>query len=221
VDVAGCDDVRMDEEDRQFYRWYGPWAPLTPAEVADLFAGVTARWWIVGGWAVDAFTGRSRDHEDIDIGFFRADLPAILEHLSPDLCVWSNASGTLRPLKQPDDLLEDCRQLWVRHDGGSPWLVDLAMTPHDGETWLSHRDETVRLPLDEAVFTGSDGIDYLRPEIVLSFKARRVQRSDDADFDAVVPLLDSSRRDWLRAAIERVDADHAWLDRLRSFESTK
>src|SRR6187402_1263329 len=81
-----CDD--MDEDDRQFYRWYGPWTPLTPPQVADLFAGVAARWWIVGGWAVDAFTGRSRDHDDIDIGFFKADLPAILDQLSPDLCVW-------------------------------------------------------------------------------------------------------------------------------------
>ena len=92
------------------------------------------------------------------------------------------------------------------------------MTPHDGETWISPRDETIRLPIEEAVFTASDGIDYLRPEIVLAFKARRVERSDDADFDAVVPLLDDAQRAWLRSAIERVDADHAWLDRLSSFE---
>jgi hypothetical protein len=208
----------MDEDDRQFYRWYGPWDPLTPPQVADLFAGIAVRWWIVGGWAVDAFTGRSRDHEDIDIGFFKADLPAILDQLSPDLCVWSNASGTLRPLKEPGDLLDDCRQLWVRRDGGSPWLADLALTPHDGDTWISPRDETIRLPIEDVVYTARDGIDYLRPEIVLAFKARRVVRSDDADFDAVVPLLDAGRRDWLRSAIERVDPNHAWLDRLGSFE---
>jgi hypothetical protein len=92
------------------------------------------------------------------------------------------------------------------------------MTPHDGETWLSPRDEAIRLPIDEAVFAGSDGIDYLRPEIVLAFKARRVVRSDDADFDAIIPLLNGARRGWLRSAIARVDADHAWLDRLSSFE---
>ena len=120
--------------------------------------------------------------------------------------------------RSPSDLLEDCRQLWVRRDGGSPWLADLAMTPHDGETWISPRDETIRLPIEDAVYTARDGIDYLRPEIVLAFKARRVERSDDADFDAVVPLLDAGRRDWLRSAIERVDPEHAWLDRLGSFE---
>ena len=91
------------------------------------------RWWIVGGWAIDAFTGRPREHHDIDVGFFRADLGAMLDHLAPTVCVWSNASGTLRPLTNADDLLPDCRQLWVRRDGASPWILDFAMTPHDGD----------------------------------------------------------------------------------------
>jgi hypothetical protein len=90
------------------------------------------------------------------------------------------------------------------------------MTPHDGDTWISPRDETIRLPIGDAVYTARDGIDYLRPEIVLAFKARRVERSDDADFDAVVPLLDRDRRAWLRSAIERVDRAHPWLDRIGS-----
>lgn len=96
----------LDEDDAAFYRWYGPWAPLTPLQVAELFAGLPAPWWIVGGWAIDAFTGRSRVHEDIDVGSFRANLPAVLGRLAPDLCVWSNLGGTLRPLKRPPDLLE-------------------------------------------------------------------------------------------------------------------
>jgi len=61
----------LGEEDRQFYRWYGPWAPLTPAEVAARLEGLDACWWIVGGWAVDAFTGVSREHEDVDVAFLR------------------------------------------------------------------------------------------------------------------------------------------------------
>jgi hypothetical protein len=91
----------MDDEDVEFYRWYGPWAPLTPPAVEALFAGLEAPWWIVGGWAIEAFTGQPRVHEDIDVGFFRADLPLILERLAPDLCVWSNLSGTLRPSSGP------------------------------------------------------------------------------------------------------------------------
>src|SRR4051794_36926223 len=71
--------------------------PLDANDVAALFESLRAPWWIVGGWAIEAFTGRPRPHDDIDIGFFRADLPIIIERLEPGLCVWSNLSGTLRP----------------------------------------------------------------------------------------------------------------------------
>jgi hypothetical protein len=215
-----CDDARMDgvralnDDDDAFERWFGPSAPLTPDEVADLMAGVPARWWIVGGWAIDAFTRRPRPHHDIDVGFFGCDLPAMLDHLGQTLCVWSNASGTLRPLLHHDDLLPDCRQLWVRRDGASPWLMDLAMTPGDSKTWISPRDETLRVPLAAAMFEAPDGLRYLAPEIVLSFKARAHRPQDEADFDAVLPLLDEAKRLWLRAAIERNQPQDPWLDRL-------
>lgn len=209
------DGVRaINEDDATFHRWYGPWTPLSPAGVASLMAGLSARWWIVGGWAIEAFTGQSRHHDDIDVGFFRADLPVMLAHLSPTVCVWSNASGTLRPLTRPDDLLTDCRQLWVRRDGSSPWLMDLAMTPHDGDTWISPHDDAVRLPVDAALFQAGDGVFYLRPEIVLSFKARAHRPQDETDFDAVLPLLEPARRSWLHDAIARKRPDDPWLERL-------
>jgi len=210
------DRVRaLNDDDAAFERWYGPWTPLTPAGVADLLGGVTVPWWIVGGWAIDAFTGRPRDHHDIDVGFFRADLAAMVDHLAPAACVWSNASGTLRPLISADDLLPDCRQLWVRRDGGSPWILDFAMTPHHGTTWISPRDEATRLPIDEATFVAGDGLRYLRPEVVLSFKARAHRPQDEDDFEAVLPLLDESKRRWLHDTIGREHPDDPWLARLR------
>jgi hypothetical protein len=211
---AGCDDVSMDPDDVEFYRWYGPWAPLTPPLVAGLLAGLPVPWWIVGGWAIEAFTGRPRVHEDIDVGFFRADLPVILERLAPDLCVWSNLSGTLRPLKQPEDLLDGCRQLWVRRDGASPWLMDLAITPHDGQTWISVRDDKIRMPLEDALFEGADGIRYLRPEIVLSLKARNPRASSKADLDAALPMLGEEARTSLHDAIALYHPGHPWLERV-------
>jgi hypothetical protein len=199
------------EEDRDFYRWYGAWAPLTPAEVAQLLDGLAAPWWIVGGWAVDAFTGVAREHEDIDVAFFRSDLPAILDRLSPGLCVWSNLSGTLRPLREPDDLLDGARQLWVRRDGDSPWVMDLAMTPHEGDTWISPRDDRVRLPLTDATFMAASGIRYLRPELVLFMKARTARSKDDADLAAILPSLDPSAGVRLRGWLELVHPGHHWL----------
>ena len=204
----------MDEEDREFYHWYGPWQPLTPAGVAELMAGLDVPWWIIGGWAIDAFTGRPRDHEDIDVAFARGDLPAVLDHLLRDVCVWSNADGTLRPLKRPEDLLDGCRQLWVRRDGASPWLADLAVTAMDGDVWVSPRDDRVRVPFADATFVGTDGIRYLRPEIVLSFKARLQRPKDERDLDAVLPLLDSGARAWLRETVELLHPGHPWLERI-------
>ena len=204
----------MDDEDREFYRWYGPWSPLDPAQVASLFEGLGAPWWLVGGWAIESFSGRARVHEDIDVGFFRADLPAVLALLAPDFCVWSNRSGTLRPLKRPSDLLRGCRQLWVRRDGAGPWLMDLAMTPHDGETWIHARDDVIRLPLREALLERDDGIRYVRPEVALTFKARRRSPKNDADLEAVLPGLAPAPRAWLMTAIERYDPAHPWLDRI-------
>ena len=208
--------VEETEEDRDFYRWFGAWDPLTPPQAADRLAGLAARWWIVGGWAVDAFSGIPRDHEDIDVAFFRADLPIVLARLSPDLCVWSNLNGTLRPLRKAEDLLDGARQLWVRRDGDSPWLMDLAMTPHDGDTWISPRDERIRRPFDDATFVAGDGIRYLRPELVLFMKARFARASGERDFATILPMLEPERRDWLREAIALLYPGHRWLDRLRA-----
>jgi hypothetical protein len=202
----------VDDADRDFYRWYGAWDPLTPPQVAERLAGLAARWWIVGGWAVDAFTGDSREHEDIDVGFFRADLPIVLERLSPELCVWSNLSGTLRPLRRAEDLLEGARQLWVRRDGDSPWLMDLAMTPHDGDTWISPRDDRIRRPFDEATFVAGDGIRYLRPELVLFMKASAAGvRSNDRDLATILLTLEPEAKAWLYEAISLLYPGHRWL----------
>jgi hypothetical protein len=213
ADVPDIHD--LSEEDRQFYRWYGPWAPVTPAEVAARLEGLDAPWWIVGGWAVDAFTGVPREHDDVDVAFLRDDLASVLAHLEPDLCVWSNLSGTIRPLRKPEELLADARQLWVRRDGASPWLMDLAMTPHDGRTWISPRDARIRRPLDDATFVAADGIRYLQPELVLFMKALLARPKDDRDLAAILPGLDPERRDWLAEAIELVHPGHGWLAQLR------
>ena len=209
------DGVRaIDDDDAAFHRWYGPWTPLTPAEVADVMAGVSVRWWIVGGWAIDAFTGRSRVHHDIDVGFLRGDLPAMLEQLAPSVCVWSNTSGTLRPLTHPDDLLPDCRQLWVRRDGSSPWLMDLAMTSHDGDTWISPRDDSIRVPLGDALFQAPDGLRYLQPEIVLSFKARAHRPQDEANGTTPATISTSQSRGEFAGPGRALR--HPAADRLRS-----
>jgi hypothetical protein len=208
-------NAEMSDEDRDFYRWYGPWRPLTPSRMARVMRGANIRWWIVGGWAVDAFTGVPREHEDIDVSFFRADLPRLLQHLAPTYCVWSNFSGTLRPLRKPEDLLEGSRQLWVRRDGYSPWLFDLAMNPHDGDRWISARHEQITMPIDQATYVAdADGIRYLQPEIVLWMKAHRERSIDERDVAEILPRLEPRQLDWLRTTMASTHPGHRWLELL-------
>jgi hypothetical protein len=199
------------DDDLDFYHWYGPWEPFRPPEVAELFAGVDAPWWIVGGWAIEAFTGVAREHEDIDVAFFRADLPKVLAHLSPALCIWSNLMGTIRPVRKPEDVIEGSRQMWVRRDGVSPWVMDLRMTPHDGATWIAPRDERIRMPLEAATFVADDGIRYLQPELALFMKALGARPKDERDVSVVLRTLAPDRRAWLVETIELVHPGHRWL----------
>jgi hypothetical protein len=55
------------------------------------------------------------------------------------------------------------------------------------------------------------GIPYGRPEIVLLYKAKHARPKDDADFAAVLPLLEPGRRRWLADALELVHPGHRWL----------
>ena len=54
---------------------------MSAAEVLDVTQGLAAagiRWWIVGGWGIDALVGRqTRDHHDLDLLVRVDDLPAL------------------------------------------------------------------------------------------------------------------------------------------------
>lgn len=203
----------MDDEDAEWLRWYGPWAALTPTGAAGLLTGVTVPWWVVGGWAVDAHTGRDRDHEDIDVAIFREDLPTALRELR-EYCVWAIFQRVLTPVREASDVPDGCRQLWVRRDGASPWLFELLLTPRVDGDWVCVRDDRIRMPLAEALSPGRDGVRFLRPKIVLLLKAALDRPKDRGDRDAVLPLLPPERRTWLAQALDLVHPGHPWRSRL-------
>lgn len=98
----------------------------------------------------------------------------------------------------------------MRREATEPWLVDVLLTPTESGRWLYKRDHAISRPLDELGATSEDGVPYLRPEIVLLHKARAIRDKDEADFEAIAPLLAADALAWLDAALARVDPKHPW-----------
>ncbi len=94
-------DLVAELDDEAFERLYGPLARLRPAEAAELLAGLTAPWWIVGGLAIEAFTCQPRDHEDLDVSVLASDVPTMIGHLLTTHHLWAAGGGMMAPVPRP------------------------------------------------------------------------------------------------------------------------
>lgn len=202
-----------DLSDEEFDAWYGRWVPLAPTETAELLAGSGVRWWIAGGFAIDAAAGVAREHGDIDVAIDSADLAKLRAHL-PQLHLWEAHAGSLTPLLPGNPLTSGREGLWARHDATGPWLFDVLLSPVDGADWVFKRDHEIRMPMSEAILVRDD-VPYLAPQLVLLYKARLLRDKDQRDFDLVLPHLDGSARGWLAAALDRHLPGHRWRALLR------
>ncbi|MBO9625358.1 MAG: hypothetical protein J7484_03170 [Microbacterium sp.] len=199
----------------EFHRLYGTWAPRAPEDVRDFFASYPGTWWIAGGWALQAFTGVVRAHEDIDPGILRHELPLFRAHVGERYDLWAAFSGVLKPVSSdaPEELPDGCGQLWVRRSAADPWEYDILLGPGTADEWRYRRDPELRMPMTEALWE-QDGIRYLQPEIQLLYKAKGRRPKDEDDLGATLPHLDARRRAWLADALERTIPGHPWLSRL-------
>jgi hypothetical protein len=137
-------------------------------------------------------------------------------HLAGRIDLWAADQDTLRVLL-PDDVGRDddrlpgrCENVWARRSGGDPWEYDIILMDTVDGRWVFKRDDRTTLPLDEIIWTQND-VNYLRPEIQLLHKAAGLRPKDQADFDAVWPVLGSEGRRWLRKALELTHPNHRWL----------
>lgn len=199
-------------EDERFFRWYGAWEPLDPDGVVDLMAGFDRPWWIVGGWSIEAFTGRPREHEDVDVSILGCDLAAFRDHVGDEWNLWSNHGGTLRPFNdRHPEVLDVGSQVWIRRSAAEPWIVDMVPTPDRDGLWTSKRDPGIVAPLDDVTWVAETGIRYQRPEVTLHYKAVQHRPKDDRDLAVTWPLLDEAARAWLVDVVARLYPDHPWL----------
>jgi hypothetical protein len=192
------------------------WDAWRPEEVARRLAGVRAPWYIAAGWAIDLFLGRqTREHEDLEIAVPRSRLSDVFDALG-DVEYFAVGSGRATPIASAPEQPESSHQTWIRERDMGLWRLDVFSEPADGDTWICRRDERIRLPYSHVIERTADAIPYGRPEIVLLFKAKHVREKDDRDFEAVLPRLDATRRQWLADAVGIVHPGHRWLRALRA-----
>jgi len=173
---------------------------------------VAEPWCVAGGWAVDLFLGtRTREHDDIEVAIgprgFEAARLALEGH---ELVVVGD--GLAWPLSE--QTLAAHYQTWVRDPGTGAWRLDLFREPWEGDTWVFRRDHRIRLPLARVIAKTPEAIPYVRPEIVLLFKAKAPSAKDEADLAVTLPHLDEPARAWLRGALGLVHPGHRWLSEL-------
>lgn len=84
----------------------------------------------------------------------------------------------------------------------------------EGDEWVSRRDARVRLPLERVGRKTADGVPYLAPEAQLFYKAKATRAKDQSDFDAALPLLDTTQRAWLLNALNLYAPQHPWREPL-------
>ena len=203
------------DEDSEFFATYGDWAPLTVAEVVELLRGFDEPWWVVGGQAIEAFTGVARLHDDIDISFFPDAIPSFREQLEDRYHLWSNHGGTFRLLSaEHPQPLHPLAQIWVRKDARSPWVLDVTPSPSVDGKWQSKRDASHVANLEDVTWIDDRGVRFLNPEVALLFKAKQNREKDRFDLDNVWPLLAREKRQWLLAAVRTFNPEHPWISLL-------
>ncbi len=187
------------------------WDAWRPEELAARLGRIAVPWYVAGGWAIDLFLGEERrPHEDLEIGIPRDAFDAVAGAL-PELEWFTVGDGMAWPLPDCRDLFEMHHQTWGRDRASGRWRLDIMREPHEGNDWISRRDDRIRLPYGKLIRCTPDGIPYGAPEVVLLFKAKASRPKDEADFAAALPRMTRESRKWLHDALAQVHPGHPWI----------
>ncbi len=187
------------------------WESLGLDDVVALLDDFPARWWIAGGRALELFVGRPiREHEDIDVLVLRSEQLAVQRHLRGwDLRVAHE--GRLEPWQVGERLELPRHSLWARRDPEASWQIQFLLGEDARGVWRYRRDPSVTLPVAELGLLSLEGVPFVRPELILLFKAKEPRQRDETDLQAVLPALDAAARSRLR---DWLPSEHPWLRRL-------
>ncbi|KAA1429495.1 amino acid transporter [Nocardioides antri] len=176
-------------------------------------AAFTGRWWLAGGWALDRHLGRqTREHGDTDVLVLRHEQRALREALADWDVHAADPPGHLRPWAPGEQLPDGVHDVWCRRTPTAPWSLQVMIDDADEGVWRYRRDVRVTRPVGDLDGPAStDAMRVLAPEVQLLQKSKQPRPKDEADFAAVVPVLEPERRTWLAEALRMVSPSHPWL----------
>ncbi|MCZ2110085.1 MAG: hypothetical protein LC118_11060, partial [Dehalococcoidia bacterium] len=98
--------------------------------------------------------------------------------------------------------------------------VEFVINERNGEAWVLNRRSGTVAPFEEAV-ADIGGVPTASPGVLAFYKAtayhgdtRYDRPYDEADFEALLPLLGNAERRRVAGWISAVNEDHPWLTRL-------
>ena len=178
--------------------------------VNALMAKFNKTWFIAGGWAIDLFIGEeTREHKDLEIAIFRKDQLHLKSYLNDwdfkkvvkgEFFNWENEF-----LELPIHELHATNKL----NGNK---IEVLLNETEDNDWKFRRDVRISAPLNSVWSVSENGIPYLKPEIVLLYKAKNTREKDHQDFRAIKDFLNNEQKQWLRNALELHEPEHKWLE---------
>ncbi|MGM7635027.1 nucleotidyltransferase domain-containing protein [Bacillus sp. Hm123] len=177
--------------------------------INSLMAGFDRTWFFVGGWAIDLFVGKeTRKHQDIEFAIFRKDQIYLKNYLKGwkykkvikgEFHAWGN------------EFLELPIHEIHASNGLNDENIEILLNETKEDNWTFRRDLRISYPINSVWNITKTGIPYLKPEIVLLYKAKNTREKDYQDFVAVKDYLEDDQKKWLRDALEIHEPEHSWI----------
>jgi len=165
-------------------------------------------WAIAGGWAIDLYIGNiTRDHGDIEILIFRNDQIKIQEYLVG----WNFKKvihGEIESWALGENLELPIHETYAERLDKK---LEVLLNESEGTDWIFRRDSRIRKPKSEIILKTSEGIPYLCPEIVLLYKSKNPRAKDQMDFDNIIELIETERKEWLMNSLKIIYTEHPWI----------
>jgi hypothetical protein len=184
------------------------WDAWHPQVIAERLADLKAPWCVAAGWALDLFRNmQTRQHADLEIAV-PTDRFAEVASRFDDCDFYVAYDGKVLPISAA--AMQAGHQTWAQERATGKWRFDVFREPHDGDIWIYRRDPRIRRPYRNVIRHSPGRIPYMAPEIVLLFKTKNNRDKDQADLHTVLPLLNTSQRQWLDNALAMTDPMHPW-----------